>query len=121
MLGSQNARQQLDGSLAAAFGPTVGLLFEADDLGWKFRRRGVLRQINKLPALQLRAIRKIQIFGQRIVLPAAGIIDGRATPHPGGSVEMHKPAAAITGGVLDHEVTIQKNRLALGEQRCIAI
>ncbi len=37
--------------------------------------RDDVRQENKFPTGELRAVTKIQIFGQRIVLPAARFID----------------------------------------------
>ncbi len=44
-----------------------------------------------------------------------------AAPDTGGAVEVHEPAAAVAGGVLDDEVAVEENRLALGEQGRVAI
>ena len=53
------------------------LRFERVHLDRQFRRRHVVGQEDELPAAQLRAIAEIEIFGQRVVLPAAGIHDRR--------------------------------------------
>ena len=121
MLGAQDARQQLDGGLHRALGPAVGLLLEADHFRRKLGRGAELRQVDELPALDLAAVAEIEVFGERVVLPAAGVVDGGAAPDAGRAVEVHEPAAAVAGGVLDDEVAVEEDRLALGEQRRIAV
>src|SRR5439155_3982162 len=71
--------------------------------------------------LELRTIREIGVFGERIVLPAAGIVDGFAAPDAGGAVEIEKSAAARTRTVLDNEMAIEKNSFNVGEQGVVAV
>ena len=106
---------------ALPLGPAVGLLLVADHLRRQLRRGRVLRQVDELPALELGAVAQVQIFGQRVVLPAAGIVDGGPTPDAGRAVEVHESAAAVAGGVLDHEVAVEEDRLALGQQAGVAV
>jgi hypothetical protein len=58
------------------------LLLEADHFRRKLGRGAELGQVDKLPALDLGAVAEVQVFGERVVLPAAGIVDGllRHTP-----------------------------------------
>ena len=120
-LGPHDPRQQLDAGLGAALGPAVGLLLEADHLGRQLGGGGVLRQVDELPALDLGAVAEVQIFGERVVLPAAGVVDGGAAPDAGGAVEVHEPAGAVAGRVLDDEVAVEEDGLALGEQAGVAV
>src|SRR5262249_28040545 len=76
-----------------------------------------VRKINKLPSRQLRAITKIEIFAQRIVLPAAALFDTRASPETGWSIEIEKSAAATARRLFEQEMPIQENSLHAGEQR----
>src|SRR6185436_19747886 len=80
-----------------------------------------IRQEHEPPAFQLRAVAEIEIFGERIVLPAARVIDRLAPPHAGGAVEIEEAAGAIAAAMLQDEVGVQQNRLNLGQQRVVAI
>jgi len=64
---------------------------------------------------------EIEIFGERIVLPAAGLIDRHATPDAGRPVEVEEPPAAIAAAVLEHEVSVEENRLNLGQQGIVLV
>ncbi len=80
-----------------------------------------MREVEKLPAFELRAIRKVGVFGERVVLPAAGIVNGFAAPHAGGAIEVEERAAAGAGSVLDDEMAVKKNRFHVGQQGIVAI
>ena len=69
--------QQLHRDLRQALGPARLLHLEAVGFDRQLRRALDARDINEFPALQLRAIAEIGIFGQRVVLPSAGIVDHR--------------------------------------------
>ena len=51
------------------------LRFEAVHIHRQLGRRDHVRQKDKFPARQLSAVTKIEIFGQRVVLPAAGFLE----------------------------------------------
>ena len=55
------------------------------------------------------------------MLPSAGILDGRAPPDSGRSVEVEEAAAAIARGVLDDEMAVEEDRLRLGQVRRVAV
>src|SRR5882724_5107918 len=97
------------------------LLLKTHHFRRQLGRGAELREIDKLPTLQLRTIAEIQILRQRIVLPAAGIVDGDSPPHAGCAVEVHESAGSVAGGVLDDEMRIEEYRLAARQQRSIAI
>ena len=80
-----------------------------------------VRQIQKLPAIQLRAVRKVRVFGERVVLPAARVVDGLSAPDARGAVEIEKCAASRTPAMLHDKVAIEQNSLHLRQQRVIAV
>ena len=56
-------------------------------------------QKDELPAGHLRAIAQVEVFRQRIVLPATGFFDAGAAPEAGGAVEIKEASAAAAGGL----------------------
>ena len=68
--------------LDQSFGPARLLRFERGHLDRQFCRTFDILQIDELPAFELRAIGKVGVFGERVVLPAAGFVDRcrRQTP-----------------------------------------
>ena len=78
-------------------------------------------QINKLPAFQLRAIGKIGVFGERVVLPAARLVDGCAPPHSGGAVEVEEHVAARASRMLENKVAVEHDGFNFGQERVVAV
>ena len=76
--GKHDLGQQLDRRLRPALGPAELLGLEGVHFRRQFRRRGQVRQEHEPPALELRSVRKVQVLGQRVVLPTARVVDGRA-------------------------------------------
>src|SRR5215472_9967907 len=74
-----------------------------------------------MPAAKLRAIGKVSIFGERIVLPAARVFDRGAAPDAGSSVEIKKDAAAKARGVLDGEVAVEQDCFDFSELGVVAV
>ena len=60
-----------------ALGPAVGLLLEGDHLRRQLGRGAELREVDELPALELAAVAEVEVFGERVVLPAAAVVDVR--------------------------------------------
>ena len=73
-----------------AFGPAGLLRFEAVHVHGKFRSTLNFREVQELPALELRAVGEIGVFGEGVVLPAAGGVDGRAAPDARGAIEIEE-------------------------------
>jgi hypothetical protein len=67
------------------------------------------------------ARRQVEVFGQRIVLPAAGVGDRALPPHPGRAREVEEAAAAVPRGVLHHEVAVEEDRLEPREERVLLV
>jgi hypothetical protein len=55
------------------------------------------------------------------VLPAAGVGDHQPPPDAGRAVEVEETAGAIAAAVLEHEVTVEQNRLDPRQQRILAV
>ena len=108
-------------ALDQALGPARLLRLEGGHLDGQLGRALHVLQVEKLPSLDLRAIAQVGVFGQGVVLPAAGLFDGADAPHAGGAVEIEEDAGAGAAAVLQHEVAVQQNGLHLGQERVIAV
>src|SRR5208283_2630251 len=113
----QNFYRGLDQTL----GPARLLRLEAVHVHGKFGSALDVRQVEKFPAFQLRAVGEIRVLGQGVVLPAAGGVDGRAAPHASSAVEIEEGAAARAPAVFHDEVAVQENRLDAGEERIVGV
>ena len=87
----------------------------------KFGRGDHVREEDELPAGELRAITQIEIFGQRVVLPAARLLDADCPPEPGRAVEIEEAAAAAARRLFEQEMAIQEHRLHPREQGIAAV
>ena len=113
--------QELAAGLDRAPCPAVLLALVGVDLGWQLSWHDELGQVEELPTLELRAVGEVEVFGQCVVGPAAGVLDRPAAPDAGGAVEVEETAAALTSRVLDHEVAVEQDRLDPGQQRIVAV
>jgi hypothetical protein len=107
-IGRQDVRQQLAARLDRPLGPAVLLRFERIHLDRHFGRRDEIRQEQELPSTKLRAVTEIEIFRQRIVLPAARVADRHAPPHARRAVEVEEAAGPVAAAVLEHEVPVEQ-------------
>ena len=92
------------------------LRFEAVHVHRQFRRSHHIGEENKFPAHELRAITKIEIFGKRVVLPAARFLDARTAPETGRPVKIKKASTSAARGLFQKQMSIQKHRLRAREQ-----
>ena len=90
--------------------------FEAVHVNRQLGRSDHIGKVNKFPARKLGAITKIQVFAQRVSLPASTLFDTRTPPETGGTIEIEKPAAAAARSLLKQQMSIQKNRLHARQQ-----
>src|SRR5260370_33741861 len=120
-VGFHHAREDFFRGWHQALGPAGLLGFEAVHIDGYFGSGFDLREIEKLPAFELRAVGKIGVFRKGAVLPTAGFFDGLAAPNTCGAVEIEKSAAAGTRTVLDDEVAVEQDGFHLSEERIIAV
>src|SRR5262249_40523406 len=80
-----------------------------------------IREKDEAPAAKLRAVAEIQILGQRVVLPSAGISNRGTAPDARGSVEIKESPRSISSSMLEDEMAVEENRLNLGQQRVVLI
>src|ERR1700691_3409650 len=90
--------------LDQALGPTGLLRLERGHLYRQFGGTLNVLQITKFPALQLRPVAKVGVFGQGVVLPPSGPINRSPAPHAGGPVEIEKRVSARSPAVLENEM-----------------
>ena len=69
----------------------------------------------------LGAVGKVEVFGQRVALPSAGIVDGGAAPDAGRAVEIEKTPGGGANGVFDVEMRVEEKGLRAGQQRVAAV
>src|ERR1700692_3868148 len=86
--------QNFFAGLNEPFGPASLLGFEGSHFYRQFCRTLDILQISEFPAFELPPIRKVGVFGERIVLPAPGVVDRIAPPHSRSAVEVEKDIAA---------------------------
>src|SRR5437667_1193777 len=110
-LTAPDARQQFLTCLNGTLRPTMLLRLEAVHVHRQLRRCYDVGKINEFPAGKLSAITQIEVFAQRIVLPASTLLYARAPPQPGRSVKIEKPAATAARGLFKQKMSIQKDCL----------
>ncbi len=120
-LRAQDLRQQLAARLDGPLRPAVLLRLERVHLDRHFGRRDEIGDEHELPAAQLSAVAQVQVFGQRVVLPAAGVVDRRAAPDAGRPVEVEEAARAIAPAVFEDEMPVEQDRLDLRQQRVVLV
>lgn len=101
------ARQHLARGLLRALGPAELLGLEAVHVGGDLRRAHDIGQVFRAPTDELCTVAEIQIFGDRIVLPAARVGDRLAPQNARGAVEVQKPPGPTARGLLDDEVSVE--------------
>src|SRR5205809_7824463 len=98
---AEHARKDFLRRLHEPLGPASLLRLKSIDVYGKLGGAFDLREIEKFPTAKLCAIGKVGVFGEGVVLPAAGVGDGRAAPDTGRAVEIEEGAAAGARAVLD--------------------
>jgi hypothetical protein len=68
----------------------VLLVLEAENIHRQLARHFDLRKEDKTPAAHLRAVRKIEILGERVAVPSAGIENGAAPEHTAVPLKLKK-------------------------------
>src|SRR5262249_51385358 len=97
------------------------LRLEGVHLDRQLRRRDQVGEEEEPPAAQLRAVAQVQILSERVVLPAARIVDRNPAPDARRAVEVEEAARAVAGAVLEHEVAVEQHGLDTREQRVVLI
>ena len=121
LLRSENAREELPARLDGPLRPAVLLGLEGVHLDRQFGRNDDVRQEVELPPAELGAVAEIEILGQRVVLPAAAVLNRRPPPDARGAIEVEEVAGPIPSAVLEHEVRVEQDRLNLREQRVVGV
>src|SRR5262245_2229269 len=75
----------------------------------------------ELPSRELRAVGEVEIFGQRVGRPTAGVLDGLPPPNPRGAVEIEERPRAVARRVLENEMSVEVERLQPREQREVVV
>src|SRR5205085_2608750 len=114
-------RQQFLAGLDRAFGPAMLLRLEAVHVHRQFGGRDYVREENKFPTGELGAVTQVEIFRERVVLPAARFVDARPAPEPGGAVEIEEASAAAARRLFEKQMAVEKHRLDASEERVAAI
>ena len=113
--------QQFLRALRQTLGPAELLHLETVNLDRQFGRAIEPRQVDELPALQLGPVTEVRIFRERIVLPAARVVDHLAPQYSGGAVEIEEVTGARSGAVLQDEVPVEKKALHFRQEVEVAI
>ena len=114
-------RQQLAGGLDRPLRPAPLLRLERLDVRGQLGRGHVPGIVDEAPAPELRPIAEVEVLGERVVRPAARILDAGTPPDAGRSVEVEEQAAAHPRLVLEQELGVEHDGLGRGHDRAIAV
>src|SRR4051812_48546079 len=95
--------------------------FEAIHINRQLGRCDDIGKEDEFPSGKLRAITQVEIFRERIVLPASCFFDARPPPQARSAIEIEEAAAAAARGLLEEQMPIEEHCLHLREQRIGAI
>src|SRR5262249_10954716 len=76
---------------------------------------------HEFPPAKLGAVAEVEVFGQGVVLPTAGIVDRRSTPDAGCAVEVEESSAPVPAAMLEDEMPVQEDRLNFGQERVVLV
>ena len=119
--GGQDLRQQLPGGLERSLSPAALLRLEGVHRDRKLGRGCDLGHEHETPPPELGAVGEVEILGQRVPLPASGVVDRRPPPDSRRAVEVEKATRDVTPAVLRYEVPIQENGLDVGQERVVTV
>ena len=102
----EDCGEQLAAGLNRTLRPPVLLALEAVHVDRQLGRHREVFQVDEPPARELRPVGDVEVFGERVGLPASGVLQTGAAPDPRCAVEVEKPAGPVARGVLDHEVAV---------------
>ena len=109
-------RQHLFHRLRRTFRPAVLLRLKRRHFDWQLGGRDNLRQEQKPPAFDLGPVTQVQVFGERIRLPAPGRFNARPAPDTAGPVEIEKSTGPGARSLLDQKMRIEQDGLDAREQ-----
>ncbi len=118
---SKDPRQQLAQGLGRAASPPVLLALEVVDAGRQIGGRRQVGQEREAPSGELHPVGEVEVLGQRVELPAAGVLDRLAPPDARGAVEVEEAPGPVARLLLDEEVPVEQDRLGAGQQGVPAI
>lgn len=107
--------------LDGAFGPAELLAFEGGVGFGDFSGHDDVRDVFEVPATELCAVGEVQVFGEGVGSPAAGVFDGGAAPDAAGAVEVEEEMVGAACGLFDSEVAVDADGLGACEEGCVAI
>ena len=80
-----------------------------------------VRHVRDTPPRELRAVAQVEIFGDRVVLPAAGIRDALRAQHGASAVEAEEEASVVAAGLLDGELRVESHHRRACERRVLLV
>ena len=113
--GLADQRQNFSGGLNGSLAPSLLLTAEIRQKYRQFGRYHDVVYVNEAPAGQLGPVADIQILGDRIRLPSAGLFNGCLAPDTGGAVEIEKQGTAPADLMFHAEVRRQEHGLDTGQ------
>ena len=117
----QHHRHQPPGVLGSTLHPAELLRLDAVHLHRQLGRGLDLLQEDDPPVAQLGAEAQVQVLGEGVGPPAAGILDGAPPPDTGRAVELEEMVPCPAARLLDGEMDVQLQGLQPGEQRVVVV
>src|SRR5215469_17241592 len=98
---------ELAGTLGEALVPAMLLGAPGGEIVGQFARHPHTHENRRAPTLEMHAIAEIEILGQSVGMPAAGIIDGAPAPEAAGPVEGHVEIGPGARALLDGKMRVE--------------
>src|SRR3989304_5487662 len=116
-----NRRQELSRCFNGPLCPAELLGLQGIDLCRQLGRGGDIVEISEFSPAQLRTITEIEILGEGISMPVAGVLNCLLAPNAAGPVEIDEVAGLIPDILLDHKVAVKRHCLRAGQKRVFAV
>ena len=118
---SNQSGKDLPGRLHAALRPPSLLDQERSRGLGKLRPHPHVFQEDEAPPGHLGPVADIQVLGKGVEVPAPGVLQGLPPPQPGRPVEVEEAPPPVPSGLLEEEVTVEKQRLGPGQPGVVLV
>ena len=113
--GAPHGAQVLAGSFGRALGPAKLLRLEGIHGGGQLGGSHYFGAVHEAPTAQLGAVAQVEVFGEGVSVPAAGIGNAGAPPHAARTIKVDEVAGKGAAHLLDEEVRVQAKGLQASE------
>ncbi len=113
--------QELARGLDPSLGPAPLLHLQGARTGRDLGGDTDVVEEDEAPPRHLGPVAQVEILGQGVGFPPAGLVQTRPTPDPGGAVEVEEAVGGVAAALLEEEVAVEEERLGPGEPALLLV